>query len=220
MNKEEEKTMSSTQKVLFLKSSWTQRFIFLSALSMFAFQVYLVCGRYFSYPRKVTVHIEADGVPFPTITLCKMRSLDFSVVDRLKTIYRENESMSEALEKHGASHEFIEKFLRFYHPLQIMYKAEKSYTGEDAFINAGNLKQLHRELVSSRTMSVNIDREIISEASAKLNQFIVSCQYERKDCTPQDFIESFQQQFFNCFTYKSPKINAQRRLGTYPAIKV
>ena len=80
-------TMHGAPKVILSKSPLRRRvwlLIFLCAWAMFVTQTYLVCSRYFSYPKRVSVELVSEGVPFPSITLCKMRGLDFYVLYRLK----------------------------------------------------------------------------------------------------------------------------------------
>ena len=75
--------MHGAPKVILSKSSLRRRvwlLIFLCAWAMFVTQTYLVCRRYFSYPKRVGIDLVTEGVPFPSITLCKMRSLDFYVM--------------------------------------------------------------------------------------------------------------------------------------------
>ena len=42
-----------------------------------------VLGRFFSYPKKVTVEVVSTPVPFPSISLCNMRNLDFYILNTL-----------------------------------------------------------------------------------------------------------------------------------------
>ena len=42
--------------------------------------------RFFSYPKRVTVEVVPDSVPFPAISMCNMRNLDFHVLNTLNRL--------------------------------------------------------------------------------------------------------------------------------------
>ena len=63
------------------RAAWV--IVFLSAWTLFAFQLTSVLTKYFEYSKKTTTEFVAGGAPFPAITLCNMQSLDFYAIHKL-----------------------------------------------------------------------------------------------------------------------------------------
>ena len=49
-------------------------------------------------------------------------------------------------------------------------------------------------------------QEIIEEAGEQLNGFMVKCMYANDECDREHFTRFFDPYYYNCFTYKAPKL--------------
>lgn len=58
--------------------------VFSSAWIAFGWNMYLVVGRYFSYPIRVELSTVSSGVPLSSITVCNHRNFDPYFVHRMK----------------------------------------------------------------------------------------------------------------------------------------
>ena len=175
--------------------------IFLCAWAMFVAQTYLVCDRYFSYPKRVSVELVSEGVPFPSITLCRMGGLEFYVLCRLK----EKEllrSKSHKIDVHSSSvrnhsnsvDDFVDNWIATNRVManhyveymkRLMVESLDVMNPSSHADSLGKIpvdRHLLNELTSSSTMLANIGQEEISKVATKLEKFVVSCKYERKDC--------------------------------------
>jgi len=79
-------TMHGVPKVILARSAVTRciwSVVCLLAGGIFCVQMTEVLRRYFSYPKKVTVEVVSTPVPFPSVSLCNMRNLDFYILNTL-----------------------------------------------------------------------------------------------------------------------------------------
>ncbi|KAK2154562.1 hypothetical protein LSH36_265g03022 [Paralvinella palmiformis] len=187
-------TMHGLPKVIHAKSTLSRIFwsiVCIAAGAMFCMQMSEVLRRYFSYPKKVTVEVVPTPVPFPAISLCNMRNLDFYTLNTLNRKF--------IADPYPTSHlNDSNPFIRSYMLLVARYGA-MWYEYQDVY------PHVFQEVFSRTTFSSNINESIISEAAVLLDEFIVNCYHAGNSCNrSRDFDKFFDPYYFNCFTYTSP----------------
>ena len=166
----------------------------ISYVSLFLyFQMSEVLTRYLSYPKKVTVEVVYTAVPFPSISICNMRNLDFHVLNTLNRMFIEDDSPYNHI--NSTDNDFINMYMQKvakYAPLFWNYQDQYTEVFHDVF--------------SRTTFSANIAEDVIAEAAVQLEGFVVNCHYAGNRCnTSRDFNRFFDPYYFNCFTYRAPE---------------
>lgn len=191
-------TMHGVPKVILARTLAARVFwslICIGAGVMFCTQVTEIIRRYFSYPMKVTVEMVPIPVPFPAISLCNMRNLDFYYLNLLNRKF---------IQSHGdpiyhinrSENEFVKEYMK--------YAARYGTLWNDNMVQSLYSKEF-QEVFSRTTLSANIPEEFISTAAIQLEEFVVSCYFGGNPCNmSQEFIRFFDPYYFNCFTYKAP----------------
>ena len=188
-------TMHGVPKVILAKSPFIRFFwsmVCITAGAIFCFQISEVLRRFFSYPKKVTVEVVSTPVPFPSVSLCNMRNLDFYILNTLNRKFLEDPHPINHI--NDTDNPFIREYMKIvakYGPL--WYKYQETHP------------QIFQEIFSRTTFSANIPQELISSAAVQLNEFIVTCYFGGNNCnTTKDFSTFFDPYYFNCFTYNAP----------------
>ncbi|KAK2154561.1 hypothetical protein LSH36_265g03020 [Paralvinella palmiformis] len=186
--------MHGLPKVIHAKSTLSRIFwsiVCIAAGAMFCMQMSEVLRRYFSYPKKVTVEVVPTPVPFPSISLCNMRNLDFYTLNTLNRKFIADPYPTSHL---NDSNPFIRSYM-----LLVARYGKLWYEYQDVY------PHIFQEVFSRTTFSSNINESIISEAAVLLDEFIVNCYHAGNSCNrSRDFDKFFDPYYFNCFTYTAP----------------
>jgi len=172
--------------------------ICITASLVFAVQLSQVLYRFFNYPKKVTIEVVAIPVPFPAISLCNMRNLDFHVLNTLNRLFIADEHP----EKHINATD--DAFVREY--MKNVARYGQLWYREDIDIPL----YVYQEVFSRTTLSANIPHDVISQAAVQIDDFIVTCYFGGITCNRStDFSTFFNSYYFNCFTYTAPPSDEQ-----------
>ncbi len=190
-------TMHGVPKVIQAKSIVSRLFwtvICIAAGSMFCMQMSEVLRRYFSYNKKVTVEVVPTPVPFPSISLCNMRNLDFYTLNALNRKFLANEDPATHMNTTDSA--FIREYMRIVAPFGALFHLPEYQT---------KYAVVFQEIFSRTTFSSNIPEDIIAEAAVQLEEFVVNCYFAGTPCNrTQEFVRFFDPYYFNCFTYTNP----------------
>ena len=165
--------------------------ICITASLIFAVQISEVLRRFFSFPKKVTIEVVAIPVPFPAISLCNMRNLDFNVLNSVNRRF-----LADPYPQHhiNVTNAFVRQYMRTvarYGPLWYDYQEKLPYVFQEVF--------------SRTTFSTNIPHDVITQAAVHIDDFIVTCYFGGNKCNRStDFSTFFDSYYFNCFTYTAP----------------
>ena len=188
-------TLHGVPKVILARSPITRcfwSFVCVTAGAIFCVQISEVLRRFFSYPKKVTVEVVSTPVPFPSVSLCNMRNLDFYILNILNRKFLEDAHPANHI--NSSDHPFIREYMKTvakYGPL--WYKYQESHP------------LIFQEIFSRTTFSANIPQELIAMAAVQLNEFVVTCYFGGNSCNQsKDFVTFFDPYYFNCFTYNAP----------------
>ena len=156
---------------------------------MFISQTTLVMIDYFSYPKKVSVAVvkaKNDRVPFPDVTVCNSRPLDFYSVKQLEDYY--SKYGYETVTKTGDS--FVDAY---------------TMTAEMSWRLASQVKENVSWLDVTRSdIKLNILPEIMASNIISKEEFIVQCRFQDEECEKVGtFTEVDHHHYFRCFTYSS-----------------
>jgi len=166
--------------------------ICITASLIFAVQMTEVLRRFLSFPKKVTIEVVAIPVPFPAISMCNMRNLDFYVMNMLNDLFLADEHPEHHI---NATDTFVREYMRtvaYYSPLWYNYQEQIPLS-------------IFQEVFSRTTFSANIPRDVISQAAVQMEEFIVTCYFGGNNCNrSSDFSTFFDPYYFNCFTYTAP----------------
>jgi len=172
--------------------------ICITASLIFAVQISEVLRRFFSFPKKVTIEVVAIPVPFPAISLCNMRNLDFNVLNTLNRRF-----LADPYPQHhinATDNEFIRQYMMTvarYGPLWYVYQEQLPL-------------YVFQEVFSRTAFSANIPHDIITQAAVQIDDFIVTCNFGGNRCNRSaDFSSFFDSYYFNCFTYTAPPSDGQ-----------
>jgi len=167
--------------------------ICITASLIFAVQISEVLRRFLSFPKKVTIEVVAIPVPFPAISLCNMRNLDFNVLNTLNRRF-----LADPYPQHhinATDNAFVREYMRTvarYGPLWYSYQEQLPL-------------YVFQEVFSRTTFSANIPHDVISQAAVQIDDFIVTCYFGGNKCNRStDFSTFFDSYYFNCFTYTAP----------------
>ena len=149
-----------------------------------------VLTRYFSYPKKVTVEVVPTPVPFPAISMCNMRNLDFFILNVVNRMF--------IADHHPLSH------INSSHPFIREYMTTVAKYGELWYSYQAEYPLVFQEVFSRTTFSANIPQDIVSMAAVQLDELVVNCHFGWQGCNrTRDFSKFFDPYYFNCFTYKA-----------------
>jgi len=172
--------------------------ICITASLIFAVQISEVLRRFFNFPKKVTIEVVAIPVPFPAISLCNMRNLDFNVLNTLNRRF-----LADPFPEHhinATDNEFVRQYMRtvaLYGPLFYRYQEQMPL-------------YVFQEVFSRTTFSANIPHDVIKQAAVHTDDFIVTCYFGGNKCNRStDFTTFFDSYYFNCFTYTAPPPDGQ-----------
>lgn len=198
-------TMHGIPKIILARSLlgrvvWSA--ICLVAGVMFVAQLIEILTRYFSYPKKVTVEVVPVSVPFPAVSLCNMRNLDFDVLNQINRLFIESDG--DAISHiNSTDNRFIGEYMRYVARYILLFN-------QSIDIQANYSKEF-QEVFSRTTLSSNIPEEIISTAAIQLEQFVVNCFFGGNPCDlSSDFTRFFDPYYFNCYTYSLPRDDVRR----------
>ena len=170
--------------------------ICVTASVIFAVQISEVLRRFLSFPKKVTIEVVAIPVPFPAISLCNMRNLDFNLLNTVNHLF-----LTDPYPQHhiNSSNAYVREYMRTvarYGPLWYQYQEE--------------IPEVFQEVFSRTTFSANIPHDVISQAAVQIDDFIVTCYFGGNKCNRStDFSTFFDPYYFNCFTYTAPPSDGQ-----------
>jgi len=172
--------------------------ICVTASLIFAVQISQVLRRFFSFPKKVTIEVVAIPVPFPAISMCNMRNLDFNVLNTLNRRFLENPHPMNHI--NATDNAFMREYMKTlapYGPLFYLYQEQLPL-------------YVFQEMFSRTTFSANIPHDVISQAAVQIDDFIVTCYFGGNKCNRSvDFSTFFDPYYFNCFTYTARPANQQ-----------
>jgi len=140
-------------------SRWVWCVICVAASVVFAVQISEVLRRYLSFPKKVTIDVATTPVPFPAISLCNMRNLDFDVLNTLNRLF-----VADPYPQHhinATDNAFVREYMKAvarYGPLWYSYQ-------EKLPLN------VFQEVFSRTTLSANIPHDVISQAAVQ-NRYV------------------------------------------------
>ena len=159
---------------------------------MFCMQMTEVLTRYFSYPKKVTVEVVPTPVPFPAISMCNMRNLDFFILNILNRKFLEDHYPLNHI--NTSHHPFIKEYMK-----NVARYGALWYTYQEKLDPL-----IFQEVFSRTTISSNIPEPIIKLAAVKLDEFVVNCHFGSQGCNrSRDFTSFFDPYYFNCFTFRA-----------------
>ena len=171
------------------------------ATGMFITQLVLVLQRYYHYPKKVTVEVVPEPVPFPAISLCNMRNLDVFTLNEINRKFIEDHN---ALHHVNSSEGFIREYMKVvsqYSPLWYRYQAE--------------YPRVFNQIFSRSSFATNLDPDILSDAGVQLEEFVVDCYHGDKPCNrSHDFTQFFHSYYYNCYRYTPPGNNVWRMIDS------
>jgi len=172
--------------------------ICITASLMFAVQMSEVLRRFFNFPKKVTIEVVAIPVPFPAISVCNMRNLDFNVLNSLNRRF-----LADHLPEHhinASDNAFVREYMRTVARYSPLWYQEDNPLPLYVF----------QEVFSRTTFSANIPHDVISQAAVQIDDFIVTCYFGGNKCNRStDFFTFFDSYYYNCFTYKAPSSEGQ-----------
>ena len=165
--------------------------ICLLAGAMFCVNFTHLLIRYYSHPKKVTIEVVPLPIPFPSISLCNMRSLDYIILNKLNRAFKEND---QALWANISTDPFISSYMAFVTKYYPMYQ------------NMSMLEpQIFSIVLTRSTMASNIRTSVLAKAGVPFDEFVVTCRFGGHDCNrTRDFDHFFDAYYYNCFTYTSP----------------
>lgn len=197
-------TMHGVPKIILARSLFGRivwSVICLVAGLMFFAQLTEILTRYFSYPKKVTVEVVPVSVPFPAVSLCNMRNLDFYVLNQINRMFIETQG--DAIPHINATDDrFISAYMK--------YVARYTRLWNESAVQFNYTKEF-QEVFSRTTLSSNIREDVVSSAAIQLQEFIVSCFFGGNSCSlTNDFTKFFDPYYFNCYTYSLPRNDSRR----------
>jgi Amiloride-sensitive sodium channel len=157
-------------------------------------QIAEVVNRYTDYQKHVSVELVADeAFPFPSVSVCHMRNLDFHVLNTINRMFNENEPSHYV---NSNESQFVREYMRMvarFQELSVKYRERH------------DLRDVFDELYSRTSLSANIPAHVISPAGIQLNEFMVTCFFGGEQCNlTADITSFFDSYFYNCFTYTAP----------------
>ena len=153
----------------------------LAAIGMFILQFAELLTRYFSYQKKVTIEVVPMPVQFPAISMCNMRNLDLLVLNDIANYTSDQKYL----------HPFIKEYKSFVAKYTKLYDRYKD-----------SHPTLFREVFSRVSLSTNLNRNTLVNASLSMDDFLVTCYIGGRLCNRQtDFSVFFDYYYYNCFTY-------------------
>ena len=187
-----ETSMHGAAKVILSKSPVKRALwllIFVGAWTMFISQTALVMIDYFSYPKKVSVAVvkaKDDHVPFPDVTVCNMRPLNFYSVKKLEDYYSTHGYKT--LAKTGDS--FVDAY---------------SMTVAMAYRLAQQVNENATSLDVTRfDIKMNMLPEILDNNTISKEEFVVQCRFREDECEKFGTISQVSHAYyFRCFTFST-----------------
>ena len=200
-------TMHGVPKVIHARSVVSRvlwALICVVAGGLFCIQTTEVLTAYFSYPKKVTVEVVPTPVPFPHISMCNMRHLDFFILNILNRKFLDDHR---PLSHINSTHPFIRQYMKVVAKYgALFYKYQNDYPVE------------FQEIFSRTTFSANIPEDIMSMAGIQLEELIVSCHFGWHGCNiSRDFSQFFDPYYYNCYTYKAQGVVDSNGHMAHPA---
>jgi len=171
--------------------------ICITASLIFAVQISQVLRRFLSFPKKVTIEVVAIPVPFPSVSMCNMRNLDFNALNTVNRLFLADEQPQHHINNTDA---FVREYMKLvarYGPLFYKYQEELPL-------------YVFQEMFSRTTFSSNIPHDVISQAAVQIDDFVVTCYFGGNNCNRSaDFTTFFDSYYYNCFTYTAPPSEGQ-----------
>jgi len=196
-----ETSLHGIPKVIVSRSD-TRRYIWASVCLLFGLmciaQVIEVLRRFSEYPTRTNVELVVnEPFPFPSVSVCHTRNLDFLVLNTINRLFIENEHPMNHV-NFTDSH-FVREYMKMfdkYCPLWYEYQDKPEY------------RAAFEEVFSRTTISANIPEEVISSAAIQFNDFFVKCLLGGNRCNSSaDFSTFFDSYYYNCFTYTAPEVD-------------
>ena len=188
----------------FQKISWL--IIIICAWAMFVFQVYCVCLNYFSYPKKIHVEIAYGEVPFPAITICNTRGLDFYYL------------YQSAVHSKELSDYILSEWTRIVHnrtdfnssqSIELLAEIYSAIQHND-FRDDSDLRQLF-SFLQTNTRKYLITAFDTESVAITREEFIATCRYSGRECMAEEWLQFKHEYYIRCFTY-TPN-NSQLKQG-------
>ena len=161
---------------------------------MFLAHTTIVVKNYTTYPKKVTIEVVSGGVPFPAVTLCNMRGLDFYTIRKIIEVTRNNYTNEYKTAGAGPTtpaDRFVSAFSQY------MVSHGESSSSPD--------KEFKHSSLSRTILSANINTNLLLENSVLRDEFFVTCMFAGAKCnTVKEITTFFNQYFFSCFHIHAP----------------
>ena len=179
----------------------------IAAVCIFLTQGSLLLQRFLSYPKSVRVEVANKPVPFPSVSICNLRSLDIhTLVDIFfdeNLIFRWNSSQKYSGRVNSSFPAFEHLSVRY----SELYKVYRNFAEIYAEKNDVYFLWLSdRDLLSRMTVAANLNVSAAQQGGIKSSEFIARCQYAGDKCTHDDFDWFLDPAYFNCFTFNSSKV--------------
>ena len=168
-------------------------------ITVCAAQFVQLLTKYYSYPKKVTIEVVTEHVPFPSISLCNMRNLDTAILNEMNRIFKNvGETASQLTwNQSDTENEFVDQYMTLLTKYFPMFQDDSIET------------KLFQQALSRTTIATNIDKDLVISAGIPQKEFIVSCKYGVDDCEDKNqggrFEHFFDPYYYNCYTYHAPE---------------
>jgi len=108
---------------------------------------------------QVTVELVSEPVPFPSVTLCNMRSLDFTVLNRINNLFKEDKTALSYVNK-SLGDPFIESYMSLVARFSALYYFAMN---ADSPINYEMVRALQEGITRSALYSY-VHEDVLSKA--------------------------------------------------------
>jgi len=157
----------------------------------------------------VTVELVSEPVPFPSVTLCNMRSLDFTVLNRINQLFVEDHTALSYVNRSLGDHfialgdPFVEAYMTLVARFSALYYYAKNANSTSSVIH--EMVRALQEGITRSTLYSYIPEEVLSKAGIRLEQYVAICIFGGSDCNiTRDFQRLFHPYYYNCYTYNDP----------------
>lgn len=149
----------------------------------------------------MTVELVSEPVPFPSVTLCNMRSLDFTILNRINQLFMEDQTALSYVNR-SLGDPFIEAYMSLVARFSGLYYS--TMNSDSTFFDHEMVRALQEGITRSALFSY-IPEEVLSKAGIQLKQYVAICVFGGSDCNiTRDFQRLFHPYYFNCYTYNDP----------------
>ena len=140
----------------------------------------------------------SEPVPFPSVTLCNMRSLDFAILNRINEMFKEDNTSLSFVNK-SLGDPFIQAYMNLVARFSALY-----YSMSNASPSSDNeeiVRALHEGITRSALFSY-IPKDVLARAGIQLEQYVAICVFAGSECNmTRDFSRLPHPYYFNCYIY-------------------